>query len=234
MILEVPPALVKLLRGLPWVAQIIPVGEKLPNFDFHCPLLSLPLALGTTLETIPSFKRYLHSAQGKRIEWESRLGQRIKPRIGLVWSGSATHKNDHNRSISLAVLLPYLPEGYDYVCLQKEMRDQDKPVLAASHRIRFFGNELADFSDTAALCDLMDLVISVDTSVAHLAGALGRPTWILLPYVPDWRWLLDRDDSPWYPSVRLYRQPVLSDWSGALEKMGADMEAGMYFKKALD
>jgi hypothetical protein len=140
-----------------------------------------------------------------------------------VWSGNTKHKNDHNRSLPLQQLLPHLPDCYDYVSLQKEVRGVDKAVLGGSG-IRHYGEELEDFTDTAALCELMDMVISVDTSVAHLAGAIGKTTWVLLPYSPDWRWLLDRNDSPWYESMRLYRQDETREWLLVLGRMAKDMD----------
>ena len=124
--------------------------------------------------------------------------------------------------MGLDALLPHLPPRFEYICLQKELRSADQEALQASS-VRFVGAEIQDFSDTAALCDLVDLVISVDTSVAHLAGALGKPTWILLPYAPDWRWMLDRDDSPWYPSVKLYRQDRDRSWTPVLERVAFDI-----------
>ena len=132
------------------------------------------------------------------------------------------HTNDHNRSQALADIVKYLPQDFEYVSLQKEMRDSDKDVLASS-AIKNYSEQLIDFTDTAALCDLMDIVISVDTSVAHLAAALGKPTWIMLPYKPDWRWLLDRDDSPWYESVLLYRQGDDREWKPVLERVARDL-----------
>jgi hypothetical protein len=161
---------------------------------------------------------------GKVAKWEAKLGKKTKLRVGLVWSGSTIHKNDHNRSLTLSQLLPYLPPQIDYVCLQKEMRDIDKALLAQHPEIQYFGDALEDFTDTAALCELVDVVISVDTSVAHLAGMLDKPTWVLLSFSPDWRWLLDRDDSLWYPSVKLYRQTRINDWDGALKRTKADLE----------
>jgi ADP-heptose:LPS heptosyltransferase len=151
------------------------------------------------------------------------LGPRARPRIGLAWSGSALHKHDHNRSVGFAELIDALPVGFHYVSLQKELRHADRRGLAAHPEVFDAEPRLQDFSDTAALCDCLDLVLSVDTSVAHLAGALGRPTWILLPWYPDWRWQLDRDDSPWYPSVRLYRQTTPGDWRGVLERVARDL-----------
>lgn len=224
-ILEVPESLIGLLSGLEGVTQLVEVGRNLPDFDYHCPLLSLPLALKTTLKNIPSAPSYLQVNAQKRALWSLRLGTKVKLRVGLVWSGSSTHKRDHNRSLNLTSLLSYLPDGFEYVCLQKKLRDIDKSVMAANPHILFFGNKLRDFTDTAALCELMDLVISVDTSIVHLAGALGKETWVLLPSLPDWRWLLDREDSPWYPSVRLYRQSVRYDWQSVLQKLHIDLLA---------
>jgi hypothetical protein len=204
-VLEVPKALRGLLSGLEGADELIEEGKTLPTFDYHCPLLSLPLAFKTDLTNIPSPQPYLAASAQKRDEWAQRLGAKGKPRVGLVWSGNATYKNDHNRSLPLQQLLPHLPNCCEYVSLQKEVRGVDKAVLGGSG-ISHYGEELKDFTDTAALCDLMDIVITVDTSLAHLSGALGKKTWIILPYSPDWRWLLDRNDSPWYESVRLYRQ----------------------------
>ena len=142
--------------------------------------------------------------------------------MGLVWSGNADHKLDRFRSIRLSSLIPYLPDHLEYISLQKELREIDKPALEDSS-IRHFGADLHDFTDTAALCELMDVVISVDTSVAHLAGALGKTTWVLLPYIPDWRWLLNRTDSPWYASAHLDRQEANRDWRPVLKAVMADL-----------
>jgi tetratricopeptide (TPR) repeat protein len=218
-LLEVPVALKALLQGLEGVDVLISRGEERPAFDFHCPLMSLPLAFRTRLETIPTPAPYLASDPERRRTWEARLGPRRRPRVGLVWSGNPEHKNDQHRSLALAQVLQHLPAGLEYVSLQKEVRDADRTVLEAS-AVRDCSRELGDFADTAALCDLMDQVISVDTSVAHLSGALGKPTWILLPYAPDWRWLLDRDDSPWYGSVRLFRQSQDRGWGPVLQRVG--------------
>ena len=216
-ILEVPESLVGLLTDLEGVTTIITQGANLPYFDYHCPLLSLPLAFKTNIHTIPNNSSYLHRDAAKVKAWSARLGTMTKPRVGIVWSGSTDHKNDHNRSLLLSELIPYLPDGLEYVCLQREIRDGDRTTLQAHPAIRHFTEELVDFTDTAALCDLMDLVISVDTSVAHLSGALGKTTWVLLPYCPDWRWLLERSDSPWYPSMQLFRQKVIGKWTTPLE-----------------
>jgi tetratricopeptide (TPR) repeat protein len=211
-VFELPAALPGVLQGLPGVSEFVVKGQALPAADFHCPLLSLPLAFNTTLESIPSPASYLKADAQKVKQWSEHLGPKSRPRIGLVWSGNPQHKNDHNRSVPLQLLLSHLPQRFDWVSLQREIREDDQQTLENHLWVRQFGTELEDFTDTAALCALMDLVISVDTSVAHLSGALGRPTWILLPYLPDWRWLLDRDDSPWYLSAKLYRQSTAGQW----------------------
>jgi hypothetical protein len=141
----------------------------------------------------------------------------------VVWSGSATHKNDRNRSIDLKQFLQLFRPDAEWTVLQKEIGEADLALLRQDGRAAFYGDDLRDFSDTAALLDLMDLVITVDTSVAHLSGAMGKPVWVLLTYSPDWRWLLDRDDSPWYPSARLYRQDKVGDWNGVFERVKADL-----------
>lgn len=224
-ILEVPTALTGILASLDGVDQVVGTDQRLPDFDYHCPLLSLPLAFKTTLTNIPSAPAYLSADRQKRAFWERQLGAKVKPRVGLVWSGNSGHKRDQSRSLKLAFLLSCLPDNYQYVCLQKELRDTDRPILTANEHIAFFGEQLTDFSDTAALCELMDLVISIDSSVAHLAGALGKETWVLLPFAPDWRWLLDRDDSLWYPSVKLYRQPDMDNWEDVLKRVQVDLLA---------
>ena len=221
-VLEVPPALFGLLQRLQGVSHCIQQGDPLPDFDWHCPLLSLPLALGVTLHNLPAQAPYLFADPQKLALWAQKLGARSGPRVGLVWSGSAQHANDKNRSLALSQLLAALPPLANCVSLQKEIRPHDAQTLQQTPQLLHFGDQLQDFEDTAALCSLMDLVISVDTSVAHLAGALGRPTWVLLPHVPDWRWMLNRSDSPWYSAMRLYRQDERRDWSTVLAQLAND------------
>ncbi len=215
--LEVHAPLKFLLADLKGIDRIVAKGEALPDFDVHCPLLSLPLAFETRLDTIPAAVPYITPSPSAAAAWDEMLGPRTGPRVGLVWSGNAIFKNDHNRTIGLAALRPLLKPDISFVSLQKDIRDDDRLVLEELAMIRHFGDDLLDFSDTAALTSLMDLVISVDTSVAHLAGAMGVPTWVLLPEIPDWRWLLNRDDSPWYPSVRLFRQRTQGDWAPVID-----------------
>lgn len=215
-LLEVQKPLCSLLQGLPGVHQVMTAGEAVPAYDLQCPLLSLPLAFKTRLDSIPAAVPYLRADSEKIAQWQGRLGPRTRTRVGLVWSGSSGHQNDRQRSIALAEFLTLLPEGVQPVSLQKEVREADLPALPNRPDLMHLGDALADFSDTAALCALVDLVVCVDTSVAHLAGALGKPVWLLLPTNPDWRWLLDRSDSPWYPSARLFRQAVPGQWGDVL------------------
>jgi hypothetical protein len=222
-VLEVQAPLVPLLDGLFDVDSLVKQGDPLHPFDCHCPLMSLPLAFQTTLTTIPSAVPYLKPSPDKERFYSEKLGPTSQLRIGLVWCGDPRHQNDKHRSIALSELMVALPPGFEYVSLQSEIRDSDRQVLENSDRLVHFGPELNDFSDTAALCALMDVVVCVDTSVAHLSGALGKPTFLLLPYNPDWRWLLERTDSPWYPTMQLYRQAQLGSWQSALEKVNADL-----------
>jgi len=221
-IFEVQTPLQALMASLDGAAQVVPKGSPLPVLDLHCPLVSLPLAFGTRLETIPSTTGYL-SAQAQHVTaWQSRLEGKRRPRIGLTWSGNRGHERDWERSIGLRTLVPLLDAFGDdvtFFSLQKDVRADDDALLKERADIFDFGNALADFSDTAALISQLDLVISVDTSVAHLAGALGKPVWILLTYFPDWRWLLGRDDSPWYPTARLFRQGESRTWDGVIARV---------------
>jgi hypothetical protein len=187
-------------------------------------LMSLPLAFDTTLTNVPTPTRYLQSDVAKIARWRESHGQELRPRIGLAWSGSAGNILDSRRSLRLADLEAVLPPQYRYFCLQREVRAEDLPVLAQSSLIKRFDAAQLDFPSTAALCETMDLVISVDTSVAHLCGALGTPTWILLAHTPDWRWMRERVDTPWYSSVRLYRQSTPGDWHGVFVRMIADLK----------
>ncbi|THD53799.1 MAG: tetratricopeptide repeat protein [Bradyrhizobium sp.] len=216
-VLEIDGPLKELLSGLTGVSHCISKGETPPDFDFHCPLTSLPLAFDTTLDTIPSAVPYI-SVGAHATDWGARLDSHL-PRIGLVWSGNPVHNNDRNRSVPLRSLLPLLDVEAQFVSLQKDIRSSDEVVLRERSDILHLGPELQSFVDTAALIEHLDLVISVDTSVAHLAGALARPVWIFLPYVPDWRWLLDREDSPWYPTARLFRQSQTREWHSVVDEM---------------
>jgi tetratricopeptide (TPR) repeat protein len=217
-ILEVDQPLRALLSGLKGISRIVATGEALPDFDYHCPLFSLPLAFDTTLDTIPSEIPYV-SVVDSATDWQAWLGERKKPRIGLVWSGNPKHGNDSNRSIALETLLPLLDVDAQFVSLQKDLRTSDAAILCERSDILDANSELKSFSDTATLLGHLDLLITVDTSVAHLAGALGRPAWVLLPRLPDWRWMLDREDNPWYPSLRLFRQTETATWPPVVQRV---------------
>ena len=218
-VFEVERPLWKLMNDFAGEVQVICRGDALPDFDFHCPLLSLPFAFGTRLETIPSGFPYLQAPSQTSTSWDNRLGPKDRPRIGLAWSGSAINTRDRERSIFLRELLPLLEAKATFVSLQKDVRSADAPLLKERSDIVHFADELRDFSDTAALISELDLVISVDTSVAHLAGAIGKPVWTMVTYIPDWRWMLDRDDSPWYPTMRLFRQPRTDDWQSVVVRV---------------
>ena len=224
-IMSVQQPLCRLLKQISPTIRVLNPDEEPTDFDYHCPLLSLPLALGTTLETIPAEQQYLKTDEELRSVWTARLPPKTKPRIGVVWSGSTTHKNDHCRSMELQQFLPIFSPDAEWICLQKEIREKDLAIVRQSGRIAFFGDDLRDFSDTAALLDLMDLIITIDTSVAHLAGAMGKPVWILLPHNPDWRWLLDRNDSPWYPSARLFRQQQIGNWATVTDQVKNELRS---------
>ena len=222
-ILEVPEVLRRLLGSLEGVSQVIGAGSPLPPFDYHCPLLSLPLAFKTTVATIPASLGYLRADQITVAQWRERLGARSSPRIGLVWSGNPDNPIDARRSIRLADWVAHLPTGYEYFRLQTQVRETDRGALDSNPQIVSFNDDQLDFDNTAALCMCMDIVVTIDTSLAHLAGALGHRTWVLLPQTPDYRWMRDREDSPWYPTVKLYRQTVAGDWDSVFDRVAADL-----------
>ncbi len=201
--------------------HIVVVGPSPPAFDFHCPLLSLPRAFATTLANIPNIVPYLQADAEDARRWQRRLADHCSiVKVGLVWAGKAAHKNDRNRSMKLARLAPLAQApGVLFFSLQKGEAAVEGKTPPASLELIDWTEELKDFADTAALIANLDLVIAVDTAVAHLAGAMGKPVWTLLPFVPDWRWMLERKDSPWYPSMRLFRQPSLGDWDSVVTRV---------------
>lgn len=221
-ILEIQPSLVSLVKTLAGAAEVIATGSPLPPFDYHCPLMSLPLAFKTTVDSIPAPGPYLRSNPEKVAAWHSVLGVASAPRVGLVWSGNPNNAIDPRRTITLAQWIPRLPQGPHYFRLQNDVRPADQVTLQANPQIISLG-EFPSFESTAALCECLDLVVCVDTSVAHLAGALGKRTWMLIPYVPDWRWMRDREDTPWYPNLKLYRQRQAGDWDEVLDRVGNDL-----------
>ena len=223
-VLEVQPPLARLMTTAPGVAQVVARGDASPAFDVHCPLMSLPLALRTCLATIPAVTPYLTADPADRTRWRERLAPVHGLRVGLVWAGNSYRDQlasavfDARRSVSLAALAPLgAVAGVSFVSLQKAGPAVQAPPPGLE--LYDFTDELNDFADTAALIEALDLVISVDTAVAHLAGALAKPVWLLNRFDPDWRWLLDRDDSPWYPTLRQFRQPRYGDWESVIEQV---------------
>ena len=231
-ILEVRRELVPLLSGLSDVAAVIARGEPLPDFDMHCPLLSLPLAFATEPATIPADIPYIAAPDDRIAVWRNRL-PKARPLIGLVWSGDRSHDNDLNRSIGLATLTPLLDlPDVTFVSLQHEVRECDTPVLRQLPNLFRIEPGFFDFADTAAAVALVDAVVAVDTAVAHLAGAMGKPVLLLLPFAADFRWLRERPDSPWYPTARLYRQPKFGDWGSAIAALAQDLARADFFPAA--
>jgi tetratricopeptide (TPR) repeat protein len=216
-LLEVQPPLTSLVSRMDGVARVLARGGPLPPFDLHCPLMSLPLAFRTAAGSIPADIPYIPAPVDRMPDWQGRLGEKRCLRIGFAWSGSPVHEHDRARSMRLEQFASLLPiPGIEFVSIQKELGPDDAAILGRHGNVRPIGSALGDFADTAAVISLLDLVVAVDTSVVHLAGALGRPVWALLPFSPDFRWLLEREDSPWYPTARLFRQPRFGDWESVL------------------
>jgi Tfp pilus assembly protein PilF len=217
-ICEVQPELQPLLSQFENIA-VIASGAPLPAFDLHCPLLSLPLAFATQPETIPAAIPYLAAPADRVAHWRDRLPS-ANLRAGFVWSGSPSHKNDSNRSIALARLAGLFADSpVRCFSLQRDRRSADAEILRGLPHLVDLGGELRDFADTAAVISLLDIVISVDTAVAHLAGALGKPVVILLPYGADFRWMRNRGETPWYPTAKLFRQPAFGDWDSVIARV---------------
>jgi tetratricopeptide (TPR) repeat protein len=214
-VFECQPALVRLLRSVEGIDRIFPTGETLPGFDVHCPLLGLPLAFKTRLDSIPSKVSYVFADPASIENWRSRIQNTPGQKIGLAWAGNPRHKLTRHRAITLMQLAPLAQAtGAVFFSVQKgPAAKQDRP---AAMKLIDCGEHLNDFADTAGLIANLDLVITVDTAVAHLAGAMGKPVWILIPFSPDWRWLLERTDSPWYPTARLFRQKTLGNWADVI------------------
>jgi tetratricopeptide (TPR) repeat protein len=225
-ILEVPTDLVPLLAEIDGVAQVVARGQALPEFDCHCPLMSLPRAFDTTLETIPADVPYLSVPETHRKKWEARLPKTRALRVGVNWAGNVVHPNDRNRSIEAIHMLPLLLKMDTQIfSLQRDLREGDAALLRDYPQIANLSEGRESFADTAAIVSWMDLIISIDTSIVHLAGALAKPVWILLSFAADWRWLLDRDDSPWYPTARLFRQPSRGDWASVTQRVAKELSA---------
>jgi len=221
-VLEVQPELKRLMAGAAGVDRVVARGEKVVSFDFHCPLMSLPRAFGTTVGSVPSATAF-HVRDTDVAAWAARLPQG-RPRIGVSWAGRGSHNNDINRSLPLA-RFARLSEGVDadFISLQYRPSEDERALLQGRGNVFDASPLLHDFADTAALMKNLDVVVSVDTAIAHLAGALAIPTLVMLPFAADFRWLRERADSPWYPSVTLFRQPRFADWPPVIEDVRAHL-----------
>jgi hypothetical protein len=197
--------------------------NDIPPFDFHCPLMSLPLALGTTPATIPADTPYLAADPTLASAWSARLGVRSRPRIGLVWFGSSVTTASHIKSMAFEDILRLTDCDADFYALQKQQTPGDELSFQRNNRVTDLGPDLHDFADTAAVIAQLDLVITVDTAVAHLTGALGKPLWIMLSHLKDWRWTQQGPTTPWYPTAKLFRQPRPNDWIGVLDAVKAEL-----------
>ena len=218
-VMSCPEELRQLLESLPGIDRVTAEIEP-GNFDCHCPLMSLPAVFGTRAETIPAPARYLQAPAQLATSWRSRIGNEVGMRVGLAWAGNPKHKRDRRRSISLEQLAPLsTAKGARFFSLQKGDAARQAATPPEGMQLIDFSGELRNLADAAALIENLDLVISVDTATAHLSAALGKPTWVLLPLVPDWRWMLHREDSPWYPTMRLFRQTAPGDWHGPIARI---------------
>jgi tetratricopeptide (TPR) repeat protein len=223
-VLECQRELHPLFANLKGVVQLITADDPLPPHDVHCPLMSLPLAFGTTLETIPIQIPYVAADEALIHQWRQRLSNSPRPRVGLAWAGNPTHTHDRRRSIPLEMLAPFATAIHaPFHSLQTRNTATHALTPPQGLNLVDYSRDLTNFAQTAALIMNLDLVISVDTSVAHLAGALGKPVWVLLPFAPDWRWMLHRQDSPWYPTARLFRQTRFGDWADVISRVREEL-----------
>jgi Tfp pilus assembly protein PilF len=228
--LECQPQLKRLLGRLEGIEQIIGPQDPLPDFDVQCPLLSIALLLGTTAKTVPANVPYLSAEPAMVEQWKSRMQEQAPAgalKVGLAWAGNPGHYNDPTRSIALSAFAGLgRVDGTAFYSLQKGPAAKQVADAPAELRLIDLTDQIDDFADTAALIANLDLVIAVDTAVAHLAAAMGKPTWLLVAFVPDWRWMLKREDSPWYPTMRLFRQQEMNNWQTPLRRV-AEALGGM-------
>ena len=222
LIIQCQVPLIELVRGMGLEAEVITPGDMPPLHDFHCPLMSLPLAFGTTIDTVPHFDRYIYASDEHVKKWNAFVGQMTGPKIGIVARGSNSFVNDKSRSFDLKVMITQLPKNASYIVLQKDLSDYERMFIDSFDNIFAPGKMLETFSDTAAICEHLDQVISVDTGAAHLSAALGTPTFILVAYRPDWRWGAKGEITDWYPSARLIRQTHCGGWEKALSTWHVD------------
>ena len=218
-IVRVPAALASLVTAMPGVSAVVSEPAAPPPHDLWCPLMSLPLAFGTTLQTIPAATPYLQPPPAQVAAWAARLGPKVRPRIGIAWAGRQYGRPNSPRDMPLRTLLPLLDLDADFVSLQKDPPPQDRALLDTLPQLRRYGETVTDFADTAALIGNLDLVIAVDTAVVHLAGAIGKPVWLMNRFASCWRWLYHGDRSHWYPRLHQFRQETLGDWNGVVHRI---------------
>jgi hypothetical protein len=218
-------ALHDMMSQVQGVSQLLRETDILPHYDYYCELMSVPLALNLHSEAIPASSGYLESTIEKTAHWRAKIShQKRARRIGIVWAGNPAHTNNYLRSIPFDAIRQLFAIDADFTILQKDVSEEQIQELKSLGNVHFYGDEMLSFSDTAALVELMDLIVTVDTSVAHLAGAMGKETWVLISYHSDWRWLLDTDRSPWYDSVRLFRQKLGEPWAQTLASVKLELE----------
>jgi len=222
-ILQAHPDVLPLARTVAGYDQLIARGDLPPPFEFHCELMSLPKALDLTLPDLPGPIPYLAPDAAFVRRWRARLETLPRPWVAVAWAGAAIHLRDRHRSLELAQLTPLATAGVSLLSIQKGPKAVQATAPPSGLAVVDLGAEISSFDDTAAILSLADLLISVDSSPVHLAGALGRPVWALIPFVPDWRWLLGRSDSPWYPTMQLYRQSSRGDWTDTIARLAADL-----------
>jgi ADP-heptose:LPS heptosyltransferase len=217
--------LIELMQQVPGVDQLFDETDILPQYDFTCELMSLPHVLNVTLENLPANTPYIVAPEKNLSVWRSKIDTQKTCRVGIVWGGNPSHTNNHLRSIPMSAIRVLFEQNAEFIVLQKEATEEERAIIQQYPNVQFLGDQIDGFGDTAALVELVDLVITVDTSVAHLAGAMGKNTWVLVSHHPDWRWLLQRADSPWYPSVRLFRQQYGDAWSVAVGQVAEQLLA---------
>lgn len=229
-LLEVERPLMRIMESLLPAERIFEKGTDLPAFDFHCPLMSLPLAFQTTVETIPFASAYLSTDPNRVKRWQNYLGAASKLRIGLVWQGNPNHRNDQNRSMKLANVIHNLSPDFEWYSLQMQVSDADKHLIDSTSHLTHFGTLIGDFAETAALCTVLDAVVCVDTSIAHLCGSIGQPVHLLLGYTADSRWHADGDTTPWYAAMRIYRQEPDRCWNRPMQRAISEIKASHTYR----
>jgi hypothetical protein len=223
-VLEVNAESVSLAKRLTGYDDIVVRGNLPPAFDMHCEMMSLPMAMELQLADLPGPMPYLTPDPARVDYWRLKLAHLPRPLVALVWAGRPTHFNDANRSLPLDQLAPLAMPGVSFVSIQKGPAESQAASAPEGMSLLSLSDGIRDFEDTAAILSLVDLLISVDSSPVHLAGAMGVPAWVMLPFVPDWRWLMGRTDTPWYPATRLFRQPKRGDWEGVMASMREELK----------